>query len=260
MFGLFNNEAPLDEASVEWLFDVYSWSLKNFGIELFFDETLLVQPNNKFFPGNVDSVEGMAELILKQVKHYANLSHWPTRAVDASQCSLDEQSAPLRLQISGAVRVPSGEVDETVPEEERLPINYDPAMLNNPETLIASYAHILAHYLGSMAEMDPPGDKANWPHITEVLAVFLGFGILFANSAFNSPSGGCGSCQGPVANRESFLSQHDITYALAIFCVLKGIPAGSVTGHLKSPLRGYFKRCIKDIKGRGERLEKLKNG
>lgn len=259
MFGLFNSEAPLDEASVEWLFDIYGWSLRNFGKALFFDETLLIQPNNKYFPGNVTSTEEMAELILKQVKHYANLSHWPTRAVDQNQCSTNDPSQQQRLVIDGAVRVTNGAVDESLPEDQRLPINYDPVMLNNPETLIASDAHILAHYLGSMAEQDPPGDKANWPHITEVLAVFMGFGILFANSAYHSPSGGCGSCQGPVANRESFLSQHDITYALAIFCVLKGISTGSVTGHLKSPLRGYFKRCIKDVKGRTKQLEQLIN-
>ena len=258
MFGLFKSEPPLDEPSIEWLFDIYGWSLKNFGADLFFNETLLVQPSNKFFPGNVSSVQGMAELILKQVKHYANLSHWPTRAVDQNQCSLDDPSQPQRLLIEGAVRLPGGVVDERVPQEQGLTINYDPLMINQPEQLIASYAHILAHYLGSMAPEPPPGDRANWPHVTEVLAVFMGFGVLFANSAYNVKISSCGGCQGPVAERETFLSQHDITYALAIFCVLKDIPAGRVTGHLKSSLRGYFKGCIKDLKGRKAQLARLK--
>jgi hypothetical protein len=131
-------------------------------------------------------------------------------------------------------------------------------MVNHPEVLIASYAHTLAHYLGSMASEPPPGDEANWPHITEVLAVFMGFGVLFANSAYTAKVSSCGSCQGPVAERDSFLSQYDITYALAIFTVLKGVKAGEVTGHLKSSLRPYFRRCLKDLKGRGEQLARLK--
>jgi len=257
MFGLFNREPPLDEASVEWLFDIYGWSLRNFGAELFFDETLLVLPTNRYFPGSESSVQGMAALILKQVKHYANLSHWPTRVVDQNQCALEQ---PAQLAIKGAIRGAGGVVDETVPDEQRLTITYDPLMIHHPESLIASYAHTLAHYLGSMAEESPPGDKANWPHITEVLAVFMGFGVLFANSAFNVKISSCGSCQGPVADRESFLSQYDMTYALAIFCVLKDITAGEVSRHLKSSLRPFFKRCIKDVKGRQLSLAKLKDG
>ncbi|MCW8826904.1 MAG: hypothetical protein OQK78_10840 [Gammaproteobacteria bacterium] len=255
MFGLFNREPPLDEPSVEWLFDVYGWTLRNFGTDLFMDDTLLVLPTNRYFPGSESSVQGMAELILKQVKHYANISHWPTRVVDQNSCSLEQ---PAQLAITGALRGPEGVVDESVPDEQRLTITYDPALINSPEVMIASYAHTLAHYLGSMAEEEPPGDRDNWPHITEVLAVYMGFGVLFANSAFNVKISSCGSCQGPVADRESFLSQYDITYALAIFCVLKGISAGEVKRHLKSSLRPYFKLCLKDLKGRKDKLEKLR--
>ncbi len=260
MFGLFNRKAPLDEASIEWLFDIYAWSLENFGAELFYSETLLVQPNNRYFPGSASSVDEMAELILNQVKHYANLSHWPTRAVDQAQCATADPSKRQHLVIDGALRMPDGVADQSLPDAQRLAISYDPAMINNPVILIASDAHILSHYLGNMAREEPPGERANWPHITEVLAVFMGFGILFANSAYNVKISSCGSCQGPVADRESFLSQYDITYALAIFCQLKEIPAGEVVGHLKRSLRGYFRRCIKDVRGRGAQLERLKKG
>ena len=90
-----------------------------------------------------------------------------------------------------------------------------------------------------------------------MLAVYLGFGLMFANSAFTF-RGGCGSCYNPNANRDAYLSEQEATYALAIFCVLKEIPNSMVTGHLKSHLRGFFKRAVKEISQEGETLSQLR--
>ncbi len=45
---------------------------------------------------------------------------------------------------------------------------------------------------------------------------------MFANSAFTF-RGSCGSCYNPNATRDTYLSEQEATYALAIFAVLKGI-------------------------------------
>jgi hypothetical protein len=149
-------------------------------------------------------------------------------------------------------------VPAEVDEAQRLPILYDPALINNPEAMIASFAHSFAHYLGTLAQESPPGGAENWPHITEVLATFLGFGLLMANSAFNVRIPRCGSCAPAPVDRQSFLSQHDMTYALAIFCKLKGIPNSAVLPGLKSSLRGFYKQAAKDVAGRGEELVRLR--
>jgi hypothetical protein len=253
MFGLFEKRALLEASSSQWLFDAFGWSLENFDADLFYRETVLVLPSNQFFPGRADSAQGMANLIFDQVKRYAGVSHWPTRIVDQNSCMLP--SVP-QIEIKGALRGPQGVKASSVTEERRLPIPYNPQQIGNPEGMIASFAHTLAHHLGQMARTPPPGGVAYWPHVTELLAVYLGFGLMFANSAFTF-RGGCGSCYNPNANRDAYLSEQEATYALAIFAVLKEIPNSAITGHLKSHLRGFFRKAVKEVKRQKEQLVRL---
>lgn len=256
MFGLFASKPLLEASSTQWLFDTYAWALENFDADIFYREGVLVQPSNQFFPGRVDSVQGMAELILSQVKGYAGIAHWPTRALDQSSCALP--STP-DFKIKGALRGPEGQVDVAVTEDNYLIIPYNPEQIGNPEGLIASFAHTLAHYLGQMARQPPPGGVEYWPQATELLATYLGFGLMFANSAYTF-RGGCGSCYNPNANRDAYLTEQQAVYALAIFAVLKAIPGTEVTHHLKGHLRGFYKNAVREIKAQGHELARLSKG
>lgn len=254
-FSLFKSEPLLDQATVDWLFDCYDWALEQFDARTFHEETVLVLPNDRFFPGRVNSVEGMASLILDKVKAYAGVAHWPTRLVDGRQCSLD---TPVTLLVEGGLRGSTGVAPEVVEESQRLPLAYDPALVNNPEAMIATLSHQLAHSLATLAKAPPPGGEPAWAQATEVLAVFLGFGLMFANSAFNVRLPRCGSCAPQPVDRQSFLSQYDTTYALAIFCVLKGIPNREVLPHLKASLRGFYKKAVREVTANTPALERLR--
>ncbi len=253
-FGLFNKQPVIDPDASEWIFAAYGWALQNFNAELFYSDTTLVRPTNEFFPGTVNSVHNMAESIFERVKMYAGISHWPTLVQDQSMCQLTESQQVL---IQGALRGPKGITDESVVDIQRLVISYNPQQINNPEGMIATYAHIVSHHMGKMVKVPPPGGIEYWPQATELLAVYLGFGFMFANSAYNF-RGGCGSCYNPYAQRDAYLSEAEATYALALFCTLKGIPNSDVTPHLKSHLRGIYRKCIKDISARAKEVDSLK--
>ena len=253
-FSLFKSEPLLDQATVDWLFDCYDWALQQFDAQVFRDEAVLVLPSDRFFPGRVDSAEGMANLIFDKVKAYAGVAHWPTRLVDARQGVSQSQA---RLVIAGALRGSLGVSPEMVEDDQRLLVPYDPALINNPEAMIATLSHQLAHYLATLAKQPPPGGEENWGQVTEVLAVFLGFGLMFANSAFNVRIPRCGSCAPQPVDRQSFLSQYDTTYALAIFSVLKGIPNRAVVPHLKPALRGFYKKAVREVAANSAALERL---
>ncbi len=240
------NEPVLDEETILWQFDTYAWALEQFDAGVFYNETELVLPDNRYFPGTADSPEGMARLIFDHVKRYAGVSHWPTELIEENACAT--LPAP-KLQIEGDLRGAGGIVQRNVLPEHRLPVLYNEGMLGSPETIIASFAHTLAHYLGSLASAEPPGGLENWPHVTELLAVFMGFGVIFANDAYNFRAG-CGNCGPAAVERENYLSQHDVTYALAIFTTLKQIPEKQVKGYLKKSLRGYFGKAMKDVRER----------
>ncbi len=247
------DQTVLDEESITWLFECFGWALQHLGNDIFANKTILVIPSNHHFPGKADSIEGISSLIFSQVATYAGMSHWPYRLMDQN-CATNYH--PPKIAINGALRSSKGQEIKSAVTGEALPIVYDPNQINNPEAMIATFAHTLAHYLASMAPEPPPGGEENWPQATEVVAVFLGFGVMFANSAYTFRAGGCGSCSS-ASERTNFLSQYDITYALAIFAQLKEIPVKQVTPHLKSTLRGYYKQCIKDISKRATELAKL---
>ncbi len=253
-FGLFNKQPVIDPSSSEWIFEAYGWALQNFDADLFYSDTVLVHPTNEFFPGAVNSVHGMAESIFERVKVYAGISHWPTLVQDQNMCRLTESQ---QVRIQGAMRGPEGIADESVEDSQRLVIPYNPQQINNPEGMIATYAHILSHHMGRMVKTPPPGGIDYWPQATELLAVFLGFGFMFANSAYNF-RGGCGSCYNPYAQRDAYLSEAEATYALALFCILKGIPKSDVTPHLKRHLRGTYRKSIKEISEKVQEVDHLK--
>jgi len=255
IFNFFKPSPVLDEESIQWLFDLYAWALQNFDAQLFFEQSILVIPSNQYFPGTASSPEEMAQIIFDKVREYAGLKHWPCRLSTDQNC-LTQQ--PARLTVPGALRTMNGEIADNLATGETLAILYDPRQVTNPEAIIASFSHTLAHHLGSMAQSLPPGGEDNWPHVTEVLAVFMGFGLMFANSAFEYRNITCGSCQPVKIQRQSFLSQYDITYALAMFAVLKGIPYKEVNKNIKKSLRSYFKNAYKDVQKRSVELERLR--
>mgnify|MGYP001822731017 CR=1 FL=1 len=251
---LIKPKACLDKETTLWLFDTFAWALRNLDAKVFYDETILVTPSNDHFPGSENSVHGMANLIFNQVKEYAGLRHWPTKLTNIVA---GRPAAAPKVEIMGALRGSKGIMPEGAASHQ-LPITYNPDQLRNPEVLIADYAHMLAHYLGSMSPEPPPGGVENWPHITEVVAVFMGFGLMMANSANTAKIRSCGSCSGPAVERSNALSQYDITYALAIFSCLKEIPTKEVLANLKKTLRPFYKKAAKEVMSKKEELNRIK--
>jgi len=245
VFRFFRREVLLDAPTRRWLLDLFAWALRNFGSDLFYTETALITPTDRHFPGRADSPEKMAQLILRRVQEHAGLGHWPVRLVPPEAFPVGVQP---RLVLAGAIRGSRGVAVEPVDEAQMLTLTYPAAMVHAPEALIATFAHTLAHFLAGMADEPPPGGAENRAQATEGLAVFMGFGLMLANTAFQAPKGGCGSCQQPGAARSSALPEHDLTYALALFSTLKGIPDRAVLPHLKRSLRGYYKRAARSLR------------
>ncbi len=248
--ALFNNKPVLDDEAVEWLFNGFSWALRNLGSEAFFSKTLLVEPSNRYFPGREESEHKMASLIFERVKAYAGVSHWPCELVDRHE--YDEASGTVENRIQ---RVLSG---NNSAESGSLFVLYEPLQVRNPEAMIANFAYTLAYHLSGLAEESPPCDEEQWPYLLEVIGVYLGFGIMFVNTALPKRSGGCGSCRSPLMERHGYLSEDEVTYVLAIFCALKNIPAKEVTPKIKNYQRAFLKKAIKDVLSRKDDLERLR--
>jgi len=248
MFDFFKSKSVLDEDSIIWLFDTFLWAENFLDADIFYKQTLLVLPSNAFFPAKSNDLEEMSTLIFANVKQYAHLQHWPFQLVNQNNEVVEQVQLPY---IEGAIRG-TKVIDQSSKAENSLLIPFNPIQSRNPQAIIAYFAQTLAYYALLLSPNKPENYQGNIPQLSEVIAVFMGFGVIMANSAFNYKNVTCGSCNTPSTERQSYLSQYDITYALAIFCVLKGINKKVVLASLKSSLRTFFKKAYKQVLKRAE--------
>lgn len=253
MLGLFRSKPVLDDDSTEWLFDAYAWALRNFGGDAFHRDTLLVTPTDRHFPDK--SFETPQEKVFAafvRVRTYAGMQGWPCELAALSP-GMDPPRPPAISSVTP--RGPQGAVS-IHEEKQSIPIAFDPGMTAKPLVLIAAFAQQLAFHLGRTTEEESPGgDELRGP-ATDLLAVFMGFGLFLANSAMTVCRGGC--C-GTSVQKLGFLTESEFVYALAIFCVLKNIPNADVEPHLKKALRPFFRKAVKELeKTRGDDIVRLK--
>ncbi|MBV1911433.1 MAG: hypothetical protein KUG78_19225 [Kangiellaceae bacterium] len=275
MLNLFNRtQSLLDEEIIEWIFNCYAWTLDQFDKNVFLNEAVLVIPDNSHFPGKETSADGMANLIFDQVKQFAGMSHWPTRLYNLATSNgmvpvnqsiiidgaLRGKNANMQSWHSTAIQGgnPQSELFVSSYPQPIKSINFSfhPQQLKSPEGIIAHFAHGLSQHLAGTAKILPPGGINYLPMAGELTGIFMGFGIMFSNSAVIARAGGCGGGQSPV--RQVILSEEEATYALAVFCHLKSIDGRSATKHLKKHLRPFYKASIKDCKLRLKERRDLK--
>ncbi|WP_392339043.1 hypothetical protein [Moritella marina] len=254
MLNFFSSKPLIDDISCEWMFDTFEWALTHFDHQEFFQRSQLIQPTNDFFPGNIDSRHGMAETIFNHVVKYAGLSHWPLQ-LQAPQ--LFNPQPPALLDLSAVQRDSSG--NHSLPALvalQPLAMTYNPQQASKPGDLASSYAHHLAQHMVAQSQQLPLGGAEDFNASTEIVAIFMGFGVMMANSAYTF-RGGCGSCYNAQANRQATLSEDHVIFALALFCRLKGIATGDATRNLKGYLRRNFKQALKQIEREPVRLQQL---
>ncbi|AHE97538.1 hypothetical protein THITH_03840 [Thioalkalivibrio paradoxus ARh 1] len=252
---MFRRDPLLDETTRRWIHEVFAWALRHQGPGVFFGDTDLVLPTPEYFPGRASSVHEMAQLMFESVRKHAGLDHWPCQLLEPG--ALTAQPYPHHPP-PPAYRGRRALAPATNGAASTALFSYSPELVGNPEALIATLARDFAQHVAAAAPEPPPGGRENWPHITELVGVFMGFGLMLANTAFSVRVNSCGSCQGPAAERSGYLSRADLTYALGLFCRLKNVPAGQARRHLKSSLRPIFRRALAQIDRHPDDLEKLK--
>lgn len=236
---LISNEAA------DWIDECAEWTIGQFGAEAFWQHTELVLPDATYFPQKVSGPEPMAQYILARVAELSGVAHWPWQLCDARIAS---PAAPPLLETETHQRFVRGN-PPVVPTPTFLQVPYITDQISKPQDLIASIAHTCAQHMLWQSQQTPPGGRDYFEQAAEVLALFSGFGIMLANSAYTY-RGSCARCYNPRANRQASLSESESVYALALFCHLKKEPAKTVFKYLKPHLKNSFKLASKQIKNR----------
>lgn len=238
------SRAAVSDETADWLAECFSWAMQNFDVKRFRESTPLVLPTNDFFPKKVESIDGMAQYVFGQVVGYGGLQGWPWRLVPPSQFVAMQ---PPLLGLNPAVRG-DDDVQTLVPASGPLELlmTYTPDQVAKPQGLVATMGHGVAQHMLWQSQLTPPGGQEYFLQAAEVLAVFMGFGVMVANSAY-SFRGSCAKCYNPRANRQASLSESECVYALALFCYLQNIDRRFVAKHVKKYLKPALKSAYRQI-------------
>lgn len=245
MFGLFKKTNLLSGDEYQFLIETYQWLLKHVGGDSFYRETPLVLPNEAFFPERIHHPEEAAEITFKYVKKHAGMEDWP--------CELRAQAPDPERKVAPTVRVQGGENSPlgtfSSKGKGRITITYNPELTANPTRLVATLAHELAHFLTATFKEPPPGGWENWEFATDVAAVFMGFGIFMANAAFDFNQFTTVDSQGWSTSVSGYLSEPQLSFALALFLTLKDIDPKKAYPYLDLNIRAYVKKSLKELRG-----------
>ena len=200
----------LDSARREWQFDAFAWLLRNCGGYPKFLETALVLPIEEHFPDRGMSGHAAVTALFRCVRDHAGMADWP--------CVVEPESHGPRM---------------TPPPSNQIPVfTYNPDIVD-PKALIATFAHALARYLVETFEESAPGGPPLHEPAIELAAVFMGFGVFMANSAF--------------AEARYDLNEGEFVHALAMFCLLRKLDPEAVAPHLNPHLRKYLRLAARDL-------------
>jgi len=260
----FRRTQIIDQDTIEWEFETFEWLFESFGGFQQFLGAELVRPTDEYFPiGKGLSGHALAEALFAQVRSLARMDQWPCQLV-AQETGPDPMVGEGQL-LQGLETLPGGtfQVDRQESEsggaDHTVIITYDPNLLSDPMSLVATFAHELSHYLLAAAPSLPPGDEELLEHATDLTAVYLGFGIFMANSSFRFAQFGDAFSMGWSTRRQGYMTERELVFALAIFASLHDLPADLVTEHLKPDLAKLFGRATRTVKAEIERVSALRN-
>jgi hypothetical protein len=249
LFSIFQSTPVISSQSRLWIFEQFHQLFDQLGNTHFSDDARLILPNQQFFPANANNADQMASATLGQIKQYAGMTNWPIDIND----SVHEKPLP-KLEFSNGYHGKNVTVAGDYSENNRIEIGLDITQFPKAETLVATLSQHLSTILLAYTGIETT--KQEYVAMTEILATFLGFGVMLANTSYQF-KGGCGSCYKSAANRQTGLSEEEMIYSLAVFCQLKGIANKEVLPHLKSYLRSVYKKSVKDIIKNSEEFTRL---
>ena len=243
--GWFRPTLPIDQDELEWQFATFKWLMERFGGVEFFAASPPIIPDAQHFPITATSASERASQCFDLVRDMAGMRDWPCR-LEAGEDDRLPQIVPGIASTRASAPQPLGtySVEPVQDSPAEVVIRYHPSLVDDPASLVATFAHELSHYLIHDFGEAPPGGWELDELATDLTAVYLGFGIFMANNAKQFDSFTSYDQIGWSSRRSGYLSEAALVTALAIRELLGGRdPLASSGPHLKSYLQADLKRA-----------------
>lgn len=254
---IFGPKLPVDRDEFEWLLASFKWLLESFeGLERH-RATPLFTPTLDYFPASRLTGHARVEELFAQVKGHADMADWPSALIQGETARPTQVATYHHLVAEEGSPAPLGTFSLDAHDDAVVAtISYNPDNLDDPATLVATLAHELAHYLVATAPAAPPGGWDLHEHVTDLAAVFLGFGIFMANNAKSFSGHTSFEGSGWASSLRGYLSEAALVTAIAISERLADrdpmAAARWLKPHLAADLKnatGYLARRHPDLAG-----------
>lgn len=245
--GIFGPKKLIDDDEWEWQLACFQWLLANTGGIEEFRKYLLIKPTREFFPSTYADKPNQAELLFNIIKTHAAMTDWPVTLRKG------ESNKPNSLHPGTNFvhdKTPALGTFETVKNTSGMHdviISYNPDLLKNIESFVATMAHELSHYLLHSFNTLPPGGHDMEEYTTDLCAVFLGFGLFIANNAKITGGFTDFDQQGWQVGYAGYLSEPALITALSITETLAGRDPMMAQNYLKPYLAKDLKKANKYI-------------
>ena len=238
MFWKNKNKLPISSEDRVWVDEDLNWLCNSFGEEHVMT-IKTVTPTKNFYNRVFDGTENDAEFILKRTMELMSIhdveiqlsyfSDSPTLASDGSILSTPADMYGSWESASGTYQQRGDEII----------ISVERGQLSDPISLIATISHELAHQILLGENRIEENDE----FLTDLTAIFYGFGIFLGNSRFNMSS----NIEGWQSRGQGYLPEQIIAYAMA-WLSFKRNENTDYTKYLKKSLAKYFNRSLEWLK------------
>jgi HEAT repeat protein len=233
MFGWFRPQCPVPTPEQLWIDQRMSWLAQTFGARAF-REAQVVLPTPEFFPGAYHGSEDDLRRFFRRVCRYMGVD-------------------PNRLDV-GLFTPPHPDAPEAVglyvPGKRERVLLAD-TQLDDPIAAVATLSHELAHAL-LLGDNRLRGDEADHEHVTDLLTVFLGFGVFGSNSVMREDHERIGRSYWWSISKHGYLSERMYGYACALFAWARGEEAPAWAGHLRPNVRAVFQQSLAYLRKTGD--------
>jgi hypothetical protein len=238
----------------EWMLAHVEWLLTRHAHSAGFANAQLVLPAQGFFTSDGEKGHALAEGIFAQIKQYASVPTLETNLLADPRGTAARSNSEMGVQQKA---LPAGTYQHT---GENILITYDSDMLRHPGDLIYVLAHELAHAVLDFGSIEPPPSDEDFNELlTDLTAVFLGFGVF--GSYFRSDT--------RVLNKDTveefkslytyYMNFNEFAAATALFVLVRGIEPEFALSQVRDDLRAKLKQGFRDWAPYADAIARLRS-
>lgn len=246
-----------DPERIDWLFSHFSWLLENYGGHASFLRNYhLIMPGSKDFPVSTKVPSLQVEQVFRSIMRHMGMGNWAvtlvpmTRENTPGPESFEKDTSEHSMGYSSDGVAGYFHLDSWG----RAKVGYGTDLTKDFTTLVAVLSHEASHYLLTKSITVMPGGWKDLEPVTDLTAIFTGFGLFQANTA----SVVYHSAAGQSASNMGYLPESGRAYALAIFSELSMLDPEFVAKQLRPNPRASYRAAIEDIRNhRGSEMKQL---